>query len=102
MVSCLASVQPVPIYLLCRRCWISGNYQKERIFLECFFVGGVFDLAGRGLNLVLFMQELLTIAISFVLYTLILLRVRGSTVISKNNIFGHGLGTQISISQVLG
>ncbi|KJA26878.1 hypothetical protein HYPSUDRAFT_63648 [Hypholoma sublateritium FD-334 SS-4] len=44
-------------------CWISGNYQQERIFLECFF-------------------ELLTIAISFVLYTLILLRVRGSTVIS--------------------
>lgn len=31
-----------------------------------------------------FTQELLTIAISFVLYTLILLRVRGSTVISKN------------------
>ncbi len=48
------------------------------------------------------MQELLTIAISFVLYIFILLRVRGSTVISKNNISGHGLGAQISISQVLG
>ncbi len=36
------------------------------------------------------MQELLTIAISFVLYIFILLRVRGSTVISKNNVSGHG------------
>lgn len=41
-----ASLEQVPIYPPCFRCWISGNYQKERMFLECFFVGGVFDVSG--------------------------------------------------------
>ncbi|KAF9486233.1 hypothetical protein BDN70DRAFT_870320 [Pholiota conissans] len=46
-------------------CWVTRNYQNERIFLECVFT-------------------LVTIGISFILYSAIILRIRGKLVKQKN------------------
>lgn len=57
------------------RCWITHNYYAEQTFLEYFFVCPSCPSASQALTL---SKEFISAACSILLYTVILLRVRGN------------------------
>ena len=59
-------------------CWITDEYPTEQTYMEYFFVSSLVKITKCGLHRSCPFQEFMSAGLGFVLYTLVLLRVRGN------------------------
>jgi len=70
------------------RCWITSGYPKEQVYLEYFFVRAVpaWILCNSAHSFVSHsFQEFFSAGLSFILYSIVILRVRGNIIQSDGN-----------------
>ena len=103
LVQSIVNLPGLKSYSRLLRCWITSSYPHEQIFLEYFFVCLCSTTSGISSRTDSQSQEFLSAFLSFVLYSAILLCVRGNLIKSggrwRFRFVPHGESWQLSVNR---